>query len=290
MKRLTTLLAAFVLFSGIGINANAFVIQDFTLDFSVIDSDFGTYSNINNINYDSILEPNTWIFQDLGSDGVLGNGDTFTESGFMNLSSLSPGGTPFLFDTDNSLGYGANHSFYVNMYYTNLTGSISEYDDKGTTDPTDDTWNYSFDSGAGTVGWYFDNDADPSNGTISTLLTGHVIPLSSGTADGFLSGAGASSNWDVTAEIDTVNIAGFLLDEEGNELWNTLGQFNWLQTITTGDTTIVSQTYNPQANQIIYVGITGDQTVLNAVPEPSTFFLLGSGLLALGLIARRRKA
>ena len=118
MKKLITMLTL-VLISSLGINqANATQISSFGMDFSVLDSDFGSYASNTSINYDSIIEINTWITQSLGSDHILGNGDTFIETGFMNLSTLSPSGTPFLYDMDNSLGYGSvPYKYVLHRYY-----------------------------------------------------------------------------------------------------------------------------------------------------------------------------
>ncbi len=276
------------------INANAYtILTDFTLDLSAINPDFGTYTNVTDINYDSILKPNTEITQYLGADNVLGNGDTFSETGFMNLSSISatPPGFPIdLYDDTNMVQY------YINVYYEDITGSISNYSDGGTPfDLTDDTWNYTFDTGSGTVGWYLDTDLDPTNGTSGAVLTGSIIPLSSGTADGFLSGAGSSSNWDITVEVDSA-LAGLLLDSEGNDLFDLFGDNDWLLTITTGDTTIQQSIFNPGPDGVAgggddyftFIGDTGDQTVVAVVPEPGTMVLLGLGLIGIAGVSRKK--
>lgn len=273
-----------------GTNASAFTqINDFTVDLSVIDADFGTYNGINQINYDGVVVPNTWITQYLGGDGVLSNGDTFKETGYMTLSSL----TPTTINPDLTDGDGTE--YFIHLVYKDVTGSIYNYNDNGTPTPTDDTWGYTFDTGAqqsGTLGWYLDNNLDAMDGTMADLMTGSFLPGSAGTTDGFLSGAGASSNWDVTVEVDTL-LAGLLLDENGNDLWDTLGYKDWLLTITTGDTTVTAfgeSGFDPEKMEafMTFIGDTGDRTILAAVPEPGTMILLGLGMIGFAAIGRKK--
>lgn len=296
MKKLFTISLGLILLLWVS-NASAYtLLTDFTIDFTAIDADFSTHNNVNYFSYDATLTPNTFIKQYLGADNQVSNGDYFEESGFMTLGTVTPGDllNPIdLVDDDGSLfGIGTATPYAVNIWYDGLSGTISEYDDKGTPTTDDDTWKYTFDSGVGTVGWYLDDDYDPTNGHKGALLTGHVVPVSSGTADSFLSGLGVSSNWDVTAMVDTL-IPNFLLDENGNDLLTTLVANDYLLTITTGDTTITETKdpqFDPTRNEffIEFTGRTGDNTQLGVVPEPTTALLFGIGLLGLANISRKR--
>ncbi len=287
-------------------HANAYqLLTDFTVNFKAIDANFSTHTNINFFSYDATTALNTEIIQYLGIDNKVGNGDTFTESGFMTLGSVSPSSitNPIdTFDDDGSLEGGGAKPYVINLWYQGLTGTISNYNNNGTLlDTADDSWDYVFDNGVGSIGWYLDDDFDPTNGVVgSALLTGHVVPVSSGTADGFLSGLGTSSNWDVTAEVDSL-MAGLLLDKDGNDLLTKLVNDDYLITITTGDTTIntlISQDasgnplFDTNKNEayLIFKGFTGDNTHLGVVPEPATMLLFGIGLLGLAGITRRKNA
>lgn len=297
MKKLITLSLGFILLLWIP-NVSAYqLLTDFTMDFKVIDNDFSTHDDVNFISYDAKQNVNTFIKQYLGNDNQVSNGDYFEESGYMTLGSLSPEdiNNPLdLTDDDGSYdGTGNSTNYAINLWYDDLSGTISEYDDKGTITTDDDTWKYTFTAGEGSLGWYLDDDFDPTNGHLGALLTGSVVPESSGTADSFLSGAGISSNWDVTAEVDTL-VDDFLFDKDGNDLLTKLVNNDYLITITTGDTTI-SEKNGPfidasrQEAYIEFNGRTGDNTQLGVVPEPTTILLFGIGLLGLAGVSRKTK-
>lgn len=224
-------------------------------------------------------------------DSILDNGDTFSEFGALtildadntNLSFIARGSDPL------------NSSSYRNAYveFSNLTGFITNYSDNGTatslanygTSLADDTFDLVFTPNVGSIQIFLDDDFDSSNGALElaslTLLNGQ------GTSPEFILNQ-AEGNFGLNA--------GFLDVAPG--VWSftdgTLFE-EWMAQY--GIPSIFATSFNLGAT---VVGISDDGTnllfdvvnegsfVISAVPEPSTMFLLGSGLLGLGFFARRR--
>jgi hypothetical protein len=273
-----------------GTNANAFtILYDWQLDFNAVVPGLPTVQNIHHLNWDSPGVETTTITQYLGGDFTLGNGDLFTESGSMLLSSATKTAGNFPGTVGLNPMNDGSDDYYAFVVFENLTGSISDYDDQGTPfDPSDDTWVYTFDNGSGTIGIYLTTDPDPANATAGTqLVAGTIIPTSSGTADGFIGGPGiGDSNWGLTLEV-TYLYPDLFLDSLGNSL-NYLVDNGWLLALPQGVTNVDTVVYDPNINAYIFEGNTGDTMEIAAVPEPASLLLLGSGLLGLAVLARKK--
>jgi len=270
----------------IGSNASAMqILNDWTLNLNAAVAGQGSYGPIDYMNWDSAGESTMTIHQYLGADGVLNNGDTFSEFGHMQGGSY----------TDNMLGtkYFIAGGLSQNMFlkWTGLTGYVTDYNDKGTPgDTSDDSWGYTFHTGAGTIEMLLDTDSDPFNGLNQTSLKTMIVAQpSTGTADGFLhaAGAGSLSNWGLTLEA-TWAAAGVWIDSDGvTDLWTKWGPQGWLMALPQGVSQL-DQGYttgnglNPvtglNEDFFLFKGHTGDTYKLAVIPEPATMLLLGSGL------------
>ncbi len=293
MKKLRKVFIAIMLvlsFLLIGSNASAIILDDWTLDLDAAVSGLGTYSGVEYLNFDSPGSNTTTIRQYLGADNTLNNGDTFVETGYMQLFTLTAGFTSVvdLYDENTSTQYA------LFAYFDAVTGSIHNYDDKGTVaDNTDDTWDYTFDSGSGTVGLYLDTNNDPTDGTSVTLLTADIIQTSGGSAVGFMGGASNKSSWALTLEV-TNSLQDVFLDKDGNDLFDLYGANNWLRAYSQGDTELDGPIWagydgTKGENFVEFTGHTGDTMKIGVVPEPATMLLLGSGLLGLAGFGRKKK-
>lgn len=277
-----------------GSNASAYVVlHGWTLDLKGVLTGFSTHDNVENLNWDSPGDNTTIITQYLGDDNTLNDYDPFIETGFMQGFTVTTTNNPAteLYDL-----YHATTQYYMFAVFEDVTGYIYNYDDQGNVDPTDDTWDYTFDNGSGTVGIYLDTDTDPFNGIAYTLMTGDIVSISAGTADGFLGGPGVgSSNWGMTLDV-TYAYPDVWLDTDGTtDLWEAYGA-TLLLALAQGVTNIDAAPeygFDPGVGQdgwqfVRFFGHTGDTMEIAAVPEPATMLLFGSGLIGLAALGRNK--
>lgn len=261
----------------IGSNSSAYVIEDnWTLDLSSLG--LGTYSNIDRID----VTGSSNVSQSFGTDGLFNNGDTFSEYSQLNqLNYYTEPGAPA---DVNVFSLNGNHMY---IYATGLTGYATNV---SATDPLNLAtyqFDYVFNPHVGTIRMYIDNDFDPTNG--GTVLTTFDLLFGAGIGNpGFLGGATPNGTTNITSEF--INpLSGVFLTDTGLDfallppgmtalgLLNTNNQVAQL-TVNTGPT-----------------GVTGFNAVINSagqmnvsVPEPATMLLLGSGLLGLAVLGRKK--
>lgn len=252
-----------------------------------------TVNFTNDLGAASSIGTSTLIEQGVGVDGILNNGDVFTELGFLNVLDADNTGILFRNTTTGN---------FVNAYFAfdGLSGTVTNYDNGADgLDTTlanysstagnalsDDSWDLAFTPGVGTMTIYLDDDLDPTNGAVElatlSLLAGE------GSSPEFVLGQG-EGRFGLIAGFQTVR----------DDFWSfTDGtDFNeWLTTYGANSIMLTSFNLGATFRGVSDDGINLDFEVLNegsfqvsAVPEPTTMLLFGVGLLGLAGISRKKK-
>ncbi len=262
LRTLVTIMLALVMASTLSVaQATTLPVNGWGLDLSSIGG--GTYLNVDRLTVGGVAT----VMQDL----PIAVGSAFTESGSLGVIQgyVEPGtfGTQFTLDTG---GY--------NLYFqaNGLAGTI--------TDVTAIGYTYTFTPGVGSISLVADTNFDFGDGVYETLATFGVLAPSAGTNVGFLGGLGPNGTTSLTGEFLSANAGIFTYN--GLDFGSLPAGYVAFGLMNTNNTIVELDT---SGNPIIAQINSDGQFGVSVVPEPSTFLLLGAGLLGLGFTIRRKK-
>lgn len=302
----TVILASLLVFGASSANASPFTLNLDALGIAGLQQYVNPVTAVSEIQVAdslSVENPGTlWstIDQSFGDDGILNDGDTFTEYGFLGVLSWD-GGAP---TGDNFNLFDGTDEYQIYIEFNDLAGTIYNYD-AGLDTPgdttiytlgnvADDSYDITFDAGVGDVRIYLENLST----NIQTDLAALELVEGAGTSPTLVLDQTEGGNFALTLDFDS-----YLAD-----FWNvngmTFGDWEALypDSITLGTQNIdATVKVNPEGfgyttptdptDDGFSVQVLNDGSVyVNAVPEPATMLLFGTGLLGLAGVARRKRS
>ncbi|TVQ98198.1 MAG: PEP-CTERM sorting domain-containing protein [Desulfovibrionales bacterium] len=295
LRKLSSMVAALFLSLFLAVNAQAF--SSFSWDLSTIGiqaaiAGTGTTSVIN---FDQLygftnagnFAPDATVEQDLGADGILNDGDVFTEFGVLGLVTVDGAGSVF------STPGGDSRVIYYR--FNDLQGQIANFNNPTGTDATIDnfiadpdffgqlTYDLVFTPGVGTIELLYGVDLFSAPlGTIATF----ELTAGQGTGPQLLAGAGGNSPF--SFNINMLSVMDDFWTFNGTKAEDLLADGLAITGFADVNARVTSIVPDADNNQFI-IGIENSGTMRhNVVPEPSTILLLGAGLVGLGLLGRRK--
>lgn len=249
--------------------AQATEIYGWTLDLSAYGGN--TFTNIDQLSVYGFGD----IVQSYGGDGVLSSGDPFTVSSVLYNVAYTDGNGDYYNNPDWG---GGKELFFAS---DNLAGIVTNVD------PGTGSFNYEYQSGDVTL--YFGDSNDLAG---STALASMSLDWGLGNSTSvYLGGAALSGPTAMGIQFLTAVLANGLISFNTGDYPELAAAYPWLSTFFIFD---LSNNLNTNINPLVLSDdgftatvTTGGDITLVATPEPSTFLILGFGLI--GLVGFRRK-
>lgn len=234
--------------------------------------------------------------QSFGADNILGNGDTFTEDFTLNVQN-GTGGTGAAMVAGVETGDGGYYNFppRAGLYLdVSIGGSIAGYSNGGDGDTTianfatnllNDSYTTNFTGGSARL--YVDGNGNKDFDGGETI----VADFSLAAAAPFIivptvfTGTGGTISFEF--RFDSINLA-YFSQAPGFADPSTLIGNKWLFTMAQGSLALNSLGVNPPNEMLLGWEETGLDARFTTVPEPTTIFLLGLGLVGVAGVARKR--
>jgi hypothetical protein len=236
------------------------------------DMNLGSYGTIQNIDFLTATGDGV-ISQDLGGNGAIDPGDTFTATSLIYTVAYTPvGGT----STPMNLQDAGNNAVQLFFYSDSLSGQVSASGLGG----------FSYEYLSGDITMYIgDKDNIGTATELATLSLDSAVGQTIFNAPG--AGNYASGDTDMITKFDD-SVLGSLI-EFNPAAYPSLSAYPWLSAFFVFDfNNILKNAPRVIDDNTLEFDVNSNATItLVATPEPSTFLILGFGLL--GLVGFRRK-
>lgn len=237
--------------------------------------------------------PSTRVIQDFGGDGILNDGDSFSEFGFINQLGRDGAAISFIDST-------TNEARYLYFSFEGLAGTIDNYSDINGDGDTevgnlathlpDDRFDLNFASGVGTISFWLDDNFDHTDGTIAQLADFSLINGNGVAPRVAASPSGVDTNGTINLQLGFNSVANnvWTLTDVGTTFESWMSTYGTPSIFGGVNVNAAGLLIGPTANGFEAEIENSGTFRVSAVPEPSTFLLLGGGLAGLAFFGRKK--